>query len=116
MGSARTEADVFGGSAARYRRGATVIRQVITCDICGSQKHQTNHWFVAYEQSGELLIGGWNSPHLLSPGTNHLCGETCAHKLISHFLMSLVDVGPQRDQGDAGPADLTVLAPKPNAT
>jgi hypothetical protein len=81
-----------------------VIRQVITCDICGTQKRETNHWFVAYEESGELRISGWNSLHLLSPETKHLCGETCAHKLISHFLMRLVDGGMQRstDKGDTG--------------
>jgi len=73
-----------------------VIRQVITCDICGSQKQQTNHWFVLYEESGELRISGWNSLHLLSPEAKHLCGEACVHKLISHFLMRLVDAGTQR--------------------
>jgi len=38
-----------------------VIRQAISCDICGSEKKQTNHWFVAYDQSGELRISGWLS-------------------------------------------------------
>ncbi len=82
-----------------------MIRQVITCDICGTQKRETNHWFVAYEESGELRISGWNSLHLLSPEAKHLCGETCAHKLISHFLMRLVDGGAQRsaDKGDTRP-------------
>ena len=47
--------------------------------ICGSQKHPTNHWFVACERPGELHISGWNSLHLLSPGTRRLCGEICAH-------------------------------------
>ena len=88
------------------RKGATVIRQVITCDVCGSQKRQTNHWFAAYEESGELRIGGWNSLHRLSPDTQHLCGEACAHKLISQFLMRLVDLGTQRaaDKRETAPA------------
>lgn len=59
--------------------GVILIRQVITCNICGSQKRQTNHWFVAYQETGELRISGWNSLRLLSPGTKHLCGEAlCA--------------------------------------
>ncbi len=41
-----------------------MIRRVITCDICGSQKQQANHWFVACEKSGELRISGWNSLYL----------------------------------------------------
>ena len=77
-----------------------MIQQVITCDFCGSQKRQTNHWFVAYEESGELRISGWNSHYLLSAGTKHLCGETCAHKLISHFLMRLVVVATQPAEPD----------------
>jgi hypothetical protein len=70
-----------------------MIQQVITCDVCGTPKRQSNHWFVACEQSGELRIGGWRSLHLFSPETKHLCGETCVHKLISHYLMRLVDGG-----------------------
>ena len=83
-----------------------MIRQVVTCDICGTQKQQTNHWFLASEESGELRISGWNSSHLLSPEAKHLCGETCAHKLISQFLMKLVAVEHQRsaDNSDNGPA------------
>jgi hypothetical protein len=73
-----------------------VIEQVITCDMCGAQKRQTNHWFVAREESGEMRIRGWNSLHLLSHGTKHLCGETCVHKLVSQFLMTLVDAGTQQ--------------------
>lgn len=72
-----------------------MIRQVITCDICGTPKQQTNHWFIACKESGELRISGWNPCYLKSPETKHLCGETCAHKLISHFLMRLVNVAMQ---------------------
>jgi hypothetical protein len=83
-----------------------MIQQVITCDICGAQKHQANHWFVACEESGELRIRGWNSLQMLSPVTKHLCGETCAHKLVSKFLMMLVEAGSPRagEKGDTLPA------------
>jgi hypothetical protein len=66
-----------------------VIWQAITCNVCGSEKRQTNHWFVSYEESGELRIAPWNSPRLSCAGTKHLCGERCLHKLISHFLWEL---------------------------
>lgn len=87
-----------------------MIRQVITCDVCGSQKQQTNHWFVAYEECGELRIGGWDSLRVLSPETKHLCGETCAHKLISHFLMRLVHVETQPATENAETAGATKTA------
>ena len=72
-----------------------MIRQVITCNVCGSPKRQTNHLFIAYEECGELRISAWNSPHLLCPNTKHLCGEACLHKLIEAFLIRLLELGTQ---------------------
>ena len=63
-----------------------MIRQAISCDLCGNEKRQTNHWFVAYEQNGELRVSGWNSRNRLRPGTRHLCGQTCLHKLVDDFM------------------------------
>ena len=63
-----------------------MIRQAISCDICASEKKQTNHWFVAYEQNGELRLGGWNSRNRQKPGAKHLCGQTCLHKLVDDFM------------------------------
>jgi len=89
-----------------------VIQQVIRCDICGSQKRQTNHWFIAREESGELRISGWNSLYLQSPETKHLCGETCAHRLISQFLMRLGDVAtqPAAEKSETEPAAETEIS------
>lgn len=63
-----------------------MIRQAISCDICGAEKKQTNHWYVACEQGGEMRIGGWNSRMRQRPGSKHLCGQTCLHKLIDEFM------------------------------
>jgi hypothetical protein len=63
-----------------------LIRQAISCDICGAEKKQTNHWFVASEQAGELRVTGWNSRNKLRAGTKHLCGQTCLHKLVDEFM------------------------------
>ena len=66
--------------------GNQVIRQAISCDICGTEKKQTNHWFVAYDQGGELRVSGWSSRNRLRPGSKHLCGQTCLHKLVDEFM------------------------------
>jgi hypothetical protein len=63
-----------------------VIRQAISCDLCGTEKKQTNHWFVAYDQGGELRVSGWNSRNRQRPGSMHLCGQTCLHKLVDDFM------------------------------
>jgi len=71
-----------------------VIRQAISCDICGSEKKQTNHWFVAYDQGGELRLSGWSSRNKLRPGTKHLCGQTCLHKLVDEFMARILAQKP----------------------
>jgi hypothetical protein len=63
-----------------------VIRQTVSCDICGTEKQQTNRWFVAEDQDEELCISGWSSQKFLSPGAKHLCGHTCMHKLVDEFM------------------------------
>jgi hypothetical protein len=72
-----------------------VIRQAISCDICGNEKRQTNHWYVAYEHGGELRLSGWSSRIRLRAGTKHLCGQTCLHKLVDDFIARTMDVRPQ---------------------
>lgn len=72
-----------------------MIRQAISCDICGTEKRQTNHWFVAHEQAGELRVSPWGSRNRLRPGMKHLCGQTCLHKLLDDFLARSVAVRAQ---------------------
>jgi hypothetical protein len=67
-----------------------VIRQAISCDICGAEKKQTNHWFVAWEQAGELRVSGWNSRNRLRAGSRHLCGQVCLHKLADDFMARVI--------------------------
>jgi hypothetical protein len=74
---------------------AIVIRQAISCDICGNEKKHTNHWFVAYEQGGELRVSGWSSRNRLRPGTKHLCGQICLHKLVDDFMARAIGQKPQ---------------------
>jgi hypothetical protein len=63
-----------------------MIRQAISCDLCGAEKRQTNHWFVAYEQGDEFRVSAWSASSRLRPGTKHLCGQTCLHKLVDDFM------------------------------
>ena len=78
-----------------------MIRQAISCDICGTEKKQTNHWFVAYEQDGELRVSGWSSRKRLRPGSKHLCGQICLHKLVDDFMARALKVsGSQADASD----------------
>jgi hypothetical protein len=82
-----------------------MIRQIVSCDICGEEKEQTNHWFVAYDQGGEFRVSGLtpsNSPDLAA---KHLCGESCVHKLLDEFLIST-------EAGHRRPAAASQAVPK----
>jgi hypothetical protein len=78
-----------------------VIRQAISCDICGAEKKLTNHWFVAYEQDGELRVSGWNSHKRLRPESKHLCGQTCLHKLMDDFMARTLAARAPQAEGEA---------------
>ena len=77
-------------SGAAGSGGTRVIRQAISCDICGAEKKQTNHWFVAYEQGDELRVSGWNSRNRLRAGSKHLCGQACLHKLADDYMARVI--------------------------
>ena len=81
-----------------------VIRQAISCDICSAEKKQTNHWFVANEHGGEIRVSGWNSRNRMRPGSKHLCGQTCLHKLVDDFMAR--DVAARMQRGVVDEVDL----------
>ena len=92
-----------------------MIRQAISCDICGAEKKQTNHWFVAWEQTGELRVSGWNSRNRLRTGAKHLCGQVCLHKLADDFMARVIaqKVGGKApaDEIDVEPDAMAAAAP-----
>jgi len=101
-------------------QGDAVIRQAISCDICGTEKKQTNHWFVAYDQGGELRVSGWNSRNRLRAGSKHLCGQTCLHKLVDEFMARSLSVRSQSAVADeveaekqAAPMDASLTSDAP---
>jgi hypothetical protein len=63
------------------------------------ERKQTNHWFVAYEHAGELRVTELNLRSRLRPGSKHLCGQTCLHKLVDVF-MDKVMAGRAQPGGD----------------
>jgi hypothetical protein len=95
-----------------------VIRQAISCDICGTDKQQTNHWFVAYDQGAELRITGWNTRSRLRTGAKHLCGQTCLHKLVDDFMAHTLStrVPPVAERSNADAAHSTPPALRVDAS
>lgn len=61
---------------------------IYRCAVCNIEKKQTNHWYVFDKTKVGLHI------HTFSWGLNegdldqldYLCGEECAHKLLSQYF------------------------------
>jgi hypothetical protein len=75
-----------------------VIRQAISCDICGREMQNPNHWFVVYDGGPEFRMTRWNTRTRLRPDARHLCGQTCLHKLVDDFMARTVS-----DRASAAP-------------
>jgi len=74
------------------------VRTVITCAMpnCGHEKQSTNHWIMAevYGRTG-LYFHSWDQDYFeLTSGVQPLCGDECAHKLLSQFLTRLKNGEP----------------------
>jgi hypothetical protein len=50
-----------------------------------------NHWFAANDQGPELRVSRWDTRSRFRPGTKHLCGQTCLHKLVDEFTARAVN-------------------------
>jgi hypothetical protein len=70
-----------------------MIRQTINCDICAAEKQSTSYWFVAYEQSGEITLRGWEAPRTSRKHAKHLCGQKCVQRMMSNFTASVMASG-----------------------
>ena len=61
-------------------------KETIHCDVCGRQKQETNHWWMAIPigESGidKLLI----QPNDADANGFDLCGSECVQRKVSEFL------------------------------
>jgi hypothetical protein len=80
-----------------------MIRQTISCDICGAEKKQTNHWFVAHVRGGELRFTAWSADRRLRGESKHLCGQTCLYKLVDDFIAATLTGRTQPVVPEAAP-------------
>lgn len=67
------------------------VKPQFVCDICGAQRQDTNHWFLAeLLANGILQLTPWELPqsegYREQPQIKHLCGQTCAHKLFDAWM------------------------------
>jgi len=78
-----------------------VIRQAISCDVCGTEMLSANHWFIAREHGTELRISIWNAQVRFASSARHLCGHKCLHKFLDDFLAEKSQVCPTANCDEA---------------
>ena len=71
-----------------------MISDAVTCDVCGRQKQETNHWLVAITDpgfaSGIVFVAADSLAERESRyAYDDLCGEGCALKRLSRWLSEL---------------------------
>jgi len=78
-----------------------VSRLVHWCSICGRQKGATNHWFMAILDKPKNLkiIKKWRESKACEPHTLTICGEQCAHTLLSRWLSGELRLEAQSEEG-----------------
>lgn len=91
--NACVDAVAFGMEGTEGGGKGTMKREVFVCDVCYTERVQTNHWFavVTIEAPRRLIIGPLGSEvTIVGVGENkqvaHLCGEACVAKKVSEFL------------------------------
>jgi hypothetical protein len=59
------------------------------CNECGALKGEGNRWFeLRRTTSGAPYFREWTLD-AEQPGTEHICGEKCAHAVLSKYLTAL---------------------------
>ena len=71
------------------------------CDECGTQKKESNHWWLLTifecETGDKFEIGPWNEDDV-QDGVKHLCSESCATKALSKWMASFQSANEQLAQ------------------
>lgn len=60
------------------------IAQAVTCDACGKQKGEVNHWFYLLPASN-FHLSVWDAG-ADALGAQHLCGAECVIKAVNKWM------------------------------
>ena len=70
--------------------------ETFNCDICGKQKGNVDHWWLAWSEPYSphdqaprhqmLKIYPWENMTAHDANTKHLCGQACLQKLVDRWM------------------------------
>lgn len=64
------------------------VKTIITCDVCGKQKGDVNHWWLVWASRQ----GMWIEPFRLIEADSqpkHICGQECAIRSLNDYMNSI---------------------------
>lgn len=78
-----------------FKEETGAIGRSVRCEECGIEKGEGNRWF-------ELRWTPTRAPYFLEwtreaeqPETHHICGETCAHTVLSKYLTTRREIATE---------------------
>ena len=91
-------------------------RTADTCEICGAEKKQTNHWYVALTTHNTYQLVTWDvasqAGRLDDNRAACICGQACAHRLLDQFLSGVTAAAAR--PAEEFPAPVAPECPDPN--
>ena len=61
-------------------------KEQVTCDVCGAQKQETNHWFMLSVGDQDIFVLASSSYRDNYAEPIDLCGEACVLKKVSELI------------------------------
>ena len=61
-------------------------KETFTCDRCGAQKGDVNHWWMANALLSSVVFWPWRDEDASSPNFRHLCGQQCVIAELNQFM------------------------------
>jgi len=65
-----------------------VIELSVKCEECSAERGLANHWLELRHAKGAPYFLEW-SKAAEKPGSKHVCGEDCAHRIVGRYLTTL---------------------------
>ena len=83
------------------------VVQKFTCEICGTEKRDSHHWFLAELAGESLTIRPWSEVRARGESGRHFCGEAHLQQFITRFLSAPPKAAPK--PLDPGEQDMTSI-------
>lgn len=75
-----------------------MTKEITTCDVCGVQKKETNHWFRADMTNRRFNVLPFNDVANGQLQVSDVCGEACLVKLLNKWLSVFATKAAEHDK------------------